>query len=74
LLPKTPKPRALTIKSLLVTTFSLLSVLFPLSDCYLSIGSVFWLEEGVSEWFGPEEGFGEVEVVLRRPEVSSLLS
>jgi len=32
--------------------------------------AVFRLEEGVSEWFGSEEGFGEVVVVLRCPVVS----
>jgi len=32
--------------------------------------SEFRLEEGVSEWFGSEEGFGEVVVVLRCPEES----
>jgi len=32
--------------------------------------AVFWLEEGVGEWFGSEEGFGEVVVVLRCPVVS----
>jgi len=32
--------------------------------------AVLWLEEGVSECFGSEEGFGEVVVVLRCPVVS----